>query len=261
MWFRGDAFRFTAAGSEQLPLKLLDAAPIERTGGAFALVRTEDDHGRLIELDAAGREIAELATIAERDVGSTSALFVSHDGSLLKASVYDSKRGEHVPRCWLREGATFRALSAPWGGHDWPCISADGRRAAWQSGDGSSWVLHDTHDGRELARIPLKDAWLGEFDGAGRLVLKSQDRLHWFDADGKPLAEVALPGKERISPPVTRLLATGGTLAMIAVTPLGTFALGTKGDPAPLAHPAALAATDSLVAVGRGWPLEVADLR
>ncbi|WP_434416035.1 hypothetical protein [Nannocystis pusilla] len=92
-------------------------------------------------------------------------------------------------------------------------------------------------------------------------MLKSQDRLHWFDADGEPLAEVALPGKERISPPVTRLLATGGMLDMLAVTPLGSFALGATGDPAPLAHPAALAATDSRVAIGRGWPLEVTDLR
>ncbi|MFZ6183119.1 hypothetical protein [Nannocystis pusilla] len=260
VWFRGDAFRFTAAGSEQLPLKLLDAAPIERTGGAFVLVRTEDDTGRLIELDAAGREVAEIATIGADDVGSTSGLFVSEDGSLFKASVYDSTRGEHVPRCWLREGATFRASPAPWSGHDWPCISPDGRRAAWQSREDESWVLLDTHAGRELARIPLKDAWLGEFDGAGRLVLKSQGRLHWFDADGQPLAEVALPGKERVTPPVTRLLAIGGKLGVIALTPLGAFALGAKGDPAPLAHPAALAATDSLVAVGRGWPLEVADL-
>ncbi|WAS89809.1 hypothetical protein [Nannocystis punicea] len=263
VWLSNDrAFRFTAAGSEELSIRVHNAAAIERTGGAFAMLREENEDGeredgRLVELDASGRVIAELGKVPADDFLNSGGLLASDDGSLFKASIYDSQKG-HVQHCWVREGAAFREVPAPWDG-DWPTFSADGRRVAWQSREHDAFVLYDPHAGRELARIEL-DGYLCQFDGSSRLVIKSGATLHWFGVDGEPCGETPLPAREIVTPPITRLLPTGGKRGVVVVTALNAFVLGGKGEPAPLHGSIPLAATETAVAVARGWPLEVVDL-
>ncbi|MDC0719026.1 hypothetical protein [Nannocystis bainbridge] len=260
-WFNNDdAFRLTAAGAEQLAIRIHHAAPIERTGGVFALLREEDRSGRLVELDAEGRELAQLGVVSSDDFLSSGNLLASDDGSLFKADVYDSQRGRHVSRCWLREGAGFREVAAPWGEYESPRFSADGQRVAWTARKDDALVLHDIRAGRELARRTLKNAWLFEFDGAGRLVVESDDRHLWFDAEGRPCGEQTLPAGEVVQPPVTHLLATGSERGVVVVTPLHAFVLAAEGDPQPLPDAAPLAATGKLVAYDHRWPLALADL-
>ncbi|MDC0672726.1 hypothetical protein [Nannocystis radixulma] len=272
-WFSdGTAARLSAAGSEKLGLRVHSAAAIERTGGAFALVCAakkaddeyedgiipeDEDAGRLVELDVGGNIVATLATVAPRDVGSTSGLQVSADGSLLSASIYDSDSAEHVPHLWLREGDGFRALKAPWGPYDWPTFAPDGSRIAWQTDSRDQVVLFDPRAGREVARLAVGDVWGIEFDGAGRLVLTGDDRLYWFDGAGVACGELPLPASEIITPPVERLLAGGDEPEVVVATALNAFVLRAKGDPLALRDRDPIASTGSLVAHARGWPLTV----
>jgi len=88
-------------------------------------------------------------------------------------------------------------------------------------------------------------------------VLKTDDRLHWFDAAGAPCGEQVLPASELVAPPVTRLLTGGAEREVVVATALNAFVLPARGEPVALRERDPIACSGSQVAEARGWPPSV----